>query len=379
MIRADQSPRRPRPTLQVRLAAAYGGSFFLLGLLVLAIPYFFGRASSNSAAVRVYVGVPTIVRRSLLDVQRGADIHQELVLSLLALPVLAALSAALGWFLAGRTVRPLRDITATTREISASNLHRRLGIAGPYDELNELGATLDELLERLEASFTSQRNFVSNASHELRTPLTAERALLQVALADPDPSVESLRAVCEELVDLGGHQERLIEDLLTLAQSEGGIEHSERFDLAAVTRGAVRSRQDDASLRGVMLDAHCVSAPVFGDRRLVSILVTNLVDNAVRHNVEAGHVIVRTSHSGRGSTVAVSNSGPMVDEEDVARLCDPFVRLEDSQRLHADGYGLGLAIVHAVAGAHQAELRIRARSQGGLAVDVTFPPRGFRE
>ena len=142
--------------------------------------------------------------------------------SLLALAVLVAMSFVLGWVLAGRALRPLREITATTREISASNLNRRLSVEGPYDELNELGATLDDLLARLEASFASQRNFVSNASHELRTPLTAERALLQVALADPDPSVESLRAVCEELVELGGNQQRLIDDLLILAQSEGG-------------------------------------------------------------------------------------------------------------------------------------------------------------
>jgi signal transduction histidine kinase len=378
MIEVSRRFRAPRRTLQLRLAIAFGGSFLLLGILVLSIPYFLGRASSNLVAIRVDRGVPIEVRNAL-GAQRGADVHQQLVLSLLALVVLAAMAAVLGWVLAGRTLQPIRAITATTREISASNLHRRLAIDGPYDELNELGATLDDLLARLQASFASQRNFVSNASHELRTPLTAERALLQVALADPDPSVESLRTVCEELVELGGHQERLIDDLLTLAQSEGGVEHSERFDLSAVARAAARSREEEATARGVTLEAHCVSAPVFGDRRLVSILVTNLVDNAVRHNVTEGHVTVRTSHSGRGATVAVSNSGPVVEEQDVLKLCEPFVRLGDARRQYAEGYGLGLAIVRAVAAAHQAELRLRARSQGGLAVDVTFPPVRARE
>jgi signal transduction histidine kinase len=361
-------------TLQLRLAASYGVVFFLLGLLVLAIPYFLGRASSNSVVVPLGGRIDVPLRRAIVSAQRGADVHQQLVLSLVALMVLAAVSAILGWVLAGRALRPLREITATTREISASNLNRRLFIEGPYDELNELGATLDDLLARLEASFASQRNFVSNASHELRTPLTAERALLQVALADPEPSVESMRAVCEELVVLGGHQQRLIDDLLTLAQSEGGVEFPERFDVAAVARTAVRAREEPATSYDVNLEASCVPAPVVGDRRLVSILVGNLVDNAIRHNVAGGHATVRTSQSGRGSTVAVSNSGPVVDEDDIAHLCEPFMRRESTRRLHADGYGLGLAIVRAVSDAHHAELRVRARAQGGLAIDVTFPP-----
>ncbi len=371
--------RHTRRRLQVRLAATYGVIFFLLGLVVLAIPYTLGRASSRSVAVPLGVRVDLPTGRAIVVAQRGADFHQQLVLSVIALAVLAALSAVLGWLLAERTMRPIRDITATTREISASNLHRRLAIDGPYDELNELGATLDDLLTRLEASFSSQRNFVSNASHELRTPLTAERALLQVALADQHASVASLRAVCEELVELGGHQERLIDDLLTLAQSEGGVEHPERFDLSTVARAAAHSREDEASLRGVRLESSCVPAPVIGDRRLVSILVGNLLDNAIRHNVAGGQATVRTSHSGRGSTVAVSNSGPIVDDEDVRHLCEPFMRPARTRRLHSDGYGLGLAIVRAVADAHHAELRIRARQDGGLAVDVTFPLQAVAE
>lgn len=368
------APRSARRSLQVRLAVSYGVLFLVLGLLVLAVPYFLGRAWRTSVALPGGQAVSPALRRALVSAQRSADFHHQLVLSLLALLALVALSVVLGWVLAGRTLRPLRTVTARTREISASNLHLRLAIDGPYDELSELGATLDDLLARLEASFGSQRNFVSNASHELRTPLTAERALLQVALADPHSSVESLRAVCEELVVLSGHQVRLIDDLLTLAQSERGVERPERFDLSAVARAAVRARQSEASERDVSLEASCVSAPVFGDRRLVSILVGNLVDNAVRHNVAGGHVTVRTSQSGRGTTVAVSNSGPVVDDEDMANLCEPFTRSGTTRRLRGDGHGLGLAIVRAVADAHHAELRLRSRSHGGLAVDVTFPP-----
>jgi signal transduction histidine kinase len=365
--------RRHR-SLQARLALSYGGICFLLGLVVLAIPYGFGRASATSVVVPVRVTTDPSVQRAIVFAQRSADVHRQLVLSLVALVVLAALSASLGWLLAGRTLRPLRTITARTKEISASNLHRRLAVDGPYDELAELGATLDDLLARLEASFTSQRNFVSNASHELRTPLTAERALLQVALADPEPTVASLRAVCEELVGLGSDQERLIDELLTLAQSEGAVGPSERFDLATVARTGVTARGGEITRRGVRLELACSPAPVVADRRLVGIMVGNLLDNAVRHNVDGGTVTVRTTHRGRGSTLAVSNTGPLVPEDEVPYLCEPFRRAGDGGRVETGGHGLGLAIVRAVTEAHHAELQIRARRRGGLAVEVTFPP-----
>jgi signal transduction histidine kinase len=375
-VNARQGGPQARRTLQRRLAALYGGAFFALGLLVLALPYALGRATPAALSVPGARHVDLATGTAVASAQRSADIHQQLVLSLVALVILTGVSAALGWALAERTLRPLRTITATAKEISASNLHRRLDIQGPDDELRELGATLDDLLARLEASFDSQRHFVSNASHELRTPLTAERALLQVALADPHPSVESLRSVCEELLGLGAQHERLIDDLLTLAQSEGGIDRVERFDLSAIARTALRARQPEASRGGVVLESSCVQAPVLGDRRLVTILVGNLLDNAIRHNVPDGSASVRTSFSGRGATLAVSNSGPPVDERDVTRLCEPFTRAGGTPRLHAEGHGLGLAIVRAVADAHHAELRVRARAQGGLAVDVTFPSRG---
>ncbi len=364
----------PRRNLQRRLAFTYGATVFGVGLVVLAIPYVAGRASSVVPLVVFGRGAGFPGRRALLVAQRGADVHQQLALSLVALLVLAVIAVVAGSVLAGRTLRPLREITDTAQEISASNLHRRLDIDGPYDELNELASTLDELLARLEASFAAQRNFVANASHELRTPLTAERALLQVALADPDASAESLRAVCQEVVALGDSEERLIDDLLTLAQSEGGVQESERFDLSLLARSSVQARAADAAERQVEVEASCVPAPVTGDRRLVAILVGNLVDNAVRHNQPGGHVLVRTAHSGRGSTVAVANSGPVVADQDVAHLCEPFMRLDSTRRLHGEGHGLGLAIVRAVADAHRAELRIRARPEGGLAVEVTFPP-----
>jgi signal transduction histidine kinase len=365
--------RLPRRTLQLRLAAFYGGLFLLLGIVLLAIPNVLARAATGSVAVGPGAPVPGL-RRAVLLQQHGADIHAQLVFSLLALILTVVASFGLGWVVAGRVLRPLRVITATTREISASNLHRRLALEGPDDELRELGETLDDLLSRLEASFESQRHFVANASHELRTPLTAERALLQVALADPDASVTSLRATCEQVLELGGQQEQVLAALLTLAMSERGVERWETVDLSAVVGQAVAGRRDEAAGRGIAVELDSAPARCAGDPRLLEIMVSNLVDNAVRHNVDGGWASVTTSTGPGGVALTVRNSGPVIEPGDVDRLFQPFQRRSTSRRGRTDGHGLGLAIVRAVAEDHHARLVARARTDGGLDVEVTFPP-----
>ena len=182
--------------------------------------------------------------------QANADTRAQVIRAVATLAVLVVSSLAVGWLIAGRLLRPLRTITATARDISASNLNRRLSLDGPDDEFTELGETLDGLFGRLEASFESQRHFVANASHELRTPLTAERTLLQVALADPEASAETLRSTCEQLLALGDQQERLIDALLTLASSERGIDRWDPFDLADVARKVILARRPGGRARG---------------------------------------------------------------------------------------------------------------------------------
>jgi signal transduction histidine kinase len=287
----------------------------------------------------------------------------------LSLAALMLVSIGLGWLVAGRFLRPLRTIIATARDISASNLHRRLGPTGRSDEFAELAVTLDELFARLDAAFASQRHFVANASHELRTPLTAERALLQVTLADPDATVESLRAACREVLALGAGQERLIEALLTLASGEQGVEWREPFDLADVARGVLLARRSS----GVTVETALEAAPMSGDPRLVESLVANLVDNALRYNVPHGRVEVATATVEGGARIVVRNSGPIVPPEEVDRLFEPFQQLDGRRIRHGEGHGLGLAIVRAIADAHGAALVARARPAGGLDVAVTFP------
>jgi signal transduction histidine kinase len=290
-----------------------------------------------------------------------------------AVTIVAVVSMALGWLIAGRFVRPLRSIIATTRDISASNLHRRLGLRGRGDELTELGETIDDLFTRLESSFDSQRNFIANASHELRTPLSAGRALLQVAIADPEPTVDSLRETCEELLELGDRQERLIAALLTLASGESGIEEWEPFDLAEIAGNVLLARSEAAERQGVEISAALSAAPAKGDPRLAESLVVNLVDNAIRYNVAGGRVAVSTIRAAGQATFRISNTGAVIPPGEVDRLFEPFQRLGGERTRTADGYGLGLAVVRAVADAHGATLTSRAQPEGGLDIEVSFP------
>ena len=279
----------------------------------------------------------------------------------------------IGWFLAGRVLRPLSTITAAARRISASSLHERLALPGPDDELKELADTLDNLFARLEASFDAQRRFAANASHELRTPLTRERTLLQVTLADPAATAGTWQAVSRELLASNAEQERLIEALLTLASSEAGLGQREPLDLAAITSAALAAARPAISRLGLNVQADIQPAVLDGDPLLVQQLAANLIDNAVRHNVPGGDVQVATGTSGGHAVLSVTNSGPVIPPAEVDRLFQPFQRLGPRRARRDGGHGLGLSIVRAIATAHAATIAARPVPGGGLAVDVTFP------
>ena len=300
--------------------------------------------------------------------------RQLLIESGIALGIMAVVSVLLGWLVAGRVLRPLRTITSAARDISASNLHERLDLDGPDDELKELGDTIDGLLERLDASFRSQRQFVANASHELRTPLARQRTLAQVALSDPDASADSLRAAHERILVSGQQQEQLIDALLTLSRVQAGGAGRQRVDLAPIVRDLLATRADEPAARQVRLLPTLVAAPLWGDPRLVERLAANLIDNALRHNVPGGMVVVQTGTRAGHGWLSVANDGPVVASEEIERLYEPFERL-GAERTHAgEGFGLGLCVVRAVATAHGASLMTEARPNGGLHVEVRFPP-----
>ena len=356
---------RLRPTLRGQLTLLYAGLLAALGgVLLLALVPLQGTASVQQGP-----------HAAAVSAALNAAIREKQIIGAILLPVVVLLAVVGGWLIAGRLLRPLRTITATARDISASNLNRRLDLGGRDDEFAELGETLDDLFGRLDASFESQRHFVANASHELRTPLTAERTLLQVALADPDATVQTLRAACEQVLALGDQQEHLIDALLTLATSEGGIEQWEPFDLAATAWHVVTIRREEAERRDVHVDTRLAEAPTAGDPRLAESLVANLVDNAIRHNSAGGRAEISTAAAGGQATIRVRNTGAVIPPERLARLFQPFGRADGERIRHSDGHGLGLAIVQAIARAHAATLTPRAQPEGGLDVEVTFPGR----
>ncbi len=292
--------------------------------------------------------------------------------------VVGVLALAGGWLLAGRVLRPLRAINSSARAISASNLHQRLDLGGAHDEFTELGSTLDDLFGRLEASFDAQRRFVANASHELRTPLAAGRTLLQVALADPAANPDTLRSACQEALALGERQERLIDRLLTLATSERGIEEWRPLDLGGLAARVAMRSQPEAGRRGIDISTDLKAAPATGDPSLAESLIANLVDNALRYNqpasgTEHGAIEIATAVAGRRAILKVSNTGRSIPADEVDGLFQPFRRLGTDRTDHSGGHGLGLAIVAAIAAAHNATIKAAARADGGLDIELSFP------
>jgi signal transduction histidine kinase len=306
---------------------------------------------------------------------RTSQLDTLLTRSGLALAIMALASIGLGWLVAGRALRPVRTMSTRARGISERNLHERLALEGPDDELKELGDTFDGLLGRLEGAFESQRRFVANASHELRTPITLERALVEVALSDPNPSVESLRETCRRVLTSSVQQERLIEALLTLARSQRGLESRTPVNLGEVTAEVVRAVPSN----GIKVETELGDASTIGDPAMVERLVANLIQNAIRYNEPHGWVTAWTGMRDGTPTLEVTNAGPVVKPEQVDELVKPFSRLDGNGSVavrNADAeqcLGLGLSIVQAIVDAHGARLTTDPRAGGGLKVAVRFP------
>ena len=287
---------------------------------------------------------------------------------IVALVVMTVIAGVLAWWVTGRVLNRVHLMTAQARRISTANLHERIAVRGPADEIKELSDTFDDLLNRLEEAFNAQARFIANASHELRTPLAVARTTLQIGLATKDPArVGRVRA---ELLRNNDRCIALINGLLTLARGEQGGREPEIVALDELVRqttaeSVATARPGGPRLR-IDVPARCA---VSGDPLLLAQLVRNLVDNGLRYNRPDGEVAVGLDADGR---LTVSNTGPVVGVDEADRLFEPFYRgAERTGR--TDGAGLGLSIVRAIAEATGGTATARPRDGGGLVVEVLLP------
>ena len=304
--------------------------------------------------------------------QRDQALHDLLLFSLLGLGIMTLASGGLGWLMAGRVLRPIRTITEAARRASDQHLGERLGMIGPKDELKELADTFDQMLDRLDAAFAAQKRFVADASHELRTPLTVMRTAIDVTLAKPSRSPEQLEAMAMKVRRSVDQAESLIEALLTLARSEGDPSNIDHVDLATIAEDVLDSASTEVAHLELRIKAQLEPAETTGDRLLLERMIGNLVDNAARHNNHGGWIDVLTGTADNTAFVSVSNSGPVIPDELVQGLFEPFRRIEVRTK-GLEGVGLGLAIVKSISEAHGAVVEARSQLGGGLTVSVILP------
>ena len=390
LSRPARYARLPAPTVRLRLTALYGVLIFACAAVLLVITNALVRHATTAslpanprgygiAIMQVPVGElsnsgahqQTVGGKAVADLVHSEMIHQLLVQSGIALAAMVAVFIAAGWLMAGRVLRPLHTMTATVREISAADLRQRVALDGPADELTALAGTLDDLLDRLETSFDAQRRFVANASHELRTPLTMIRTALDVAVGKPKPPPE-IQTLAVKICRGLDRADEILDGFLTLSKAEHApISGDHLVELEWVAAGVLAERSDGMQGKRLAVETDLAAAAVRGDEVLLTQLAGNLVENAIRHNYPDGWIRVATRTDGPRACLIVDSTGPVLDDDEVQALVEPFRRRGTART--GPGHGLGLSIVAAVTAAHGGTLGLRARTGGGLSVTVTFP------
>lgn len=389
-------------TIRTRLSLLYAGAFFVAGVaLIVAIYLYLGIVLDRQFSIRLVndaapsaegqLGAPGVLPpRDLMDeagrisvLVRQARLNTldtMLMVSFALVGFLTILAGVIGWLVAGQALRPLRDITATARRVADRSLHERIALEGPNDEIKDLADTLDQMLERLDRSFDSQRRFVANASHELRTPLTITRTLIEVALLDTAAD-DRLRQLGTTLLAVNQRHEKLTDGLLTLASGEQRAAQFHALELGEIAGHIVTELTPIADRAGIRLGTAFGHGMVMGDAFLLERLIQNLIENAIQYNLpENGWVSIHTTQSGGSVELVVENTGPVVPAYEIPSLFEPFRRLAATERLAGAartpitrGAGLGLSIVRSVAHTHGGEVEATPREGGGLVVRVRFP------
>jgi two-component system sensor histidine kinase VanS len=350
--------RTPGLSVRLKLTLSYAGFLMLAGVVLLAAGYF-------SLSRGVHPGVIFIVRSH-------ADLlHNFAPIAALVMAFLLVFGLVGGWLLAGRMLAPLAHITQATRIAATGSLSHRIRLPGHSDEFRELADAFDAMLARLEAHVAEQQRFAANASHELRTPLAITQTLLDVARKDPnrdvDELVDRLRAVNTRAIDL-------TEALLLLSRADQRSFAPEPVDLSLIAEEATETLLPLAEKRGVTIETSGDTTPTIGSRALLLQLSTNLVHNAIVHNLPGqGTVQVTTSAQPRSVVLTVENTGEQLTSPLVATLVEPFRRGTERVRTEHAGVGLGLAIANSITEAHDGTLTLAPRPTGGLRVTVQLP------
>src|SRR5438067_153698 len=357
-VREKSVDRAPGLSVRLKLTLSYAGFLMLAGALLLVAGYF-------SLSRGVHPGVIFMVRSHADLLRDFAPIAAIVMAFLLVFGLLG------GWLLAGRMLAPLASITDATRVAANGSLSHRIQLEGRKDEFRELADAFDGMLARLEAHVAEQQRFAANASHELRTPLAITRTLLDVARNDPNGGtgelVDRLHAVNTRAIDL-------TEALLLLSRADQRSFARERVDLSLIAEEATETLLPLAERRGLTIETSGEMTPTIGSRALLLQLSTNLVHNAIAHNLpEQGTVWVTTSAQPKSAVLTVENTGEKLTPRSVATLAEPFLR--GTRRIRGDhaGVGLGLAIVKSITQAHEGTLTLTPRAAGGLRVTVQLP------
>lgn len=395
------SGRLPQWSVRLRLTLLYGGLFLASGVALLATTYVLVRRATDDPVVvttktaiaptRTPGGAPRKPLPNLgeleaqaeqdrqraqkaADRQHANELHQLLLQSALALGMMSVVSIGLGWLVAGRVLQPVQSITAATQRISQHNLNERLALQGPADELKELADTIDGLLERLEAAFDAQKRFVANASHELRTPLAMMRTSLDVATAKPDPVPAHVNALESKLREGLDQAERLLESFLVLARAEHGIlPEQTTIAIRELVSEALDARRDTIAATHLAVQTALGDVNTMGSKTLLSRMIGNVIDNAIRYNHAQGWIRIKTTTTPDTVELVIENSGARLEERKVRDLAQPFRRLAADRIDSRNGVGLGLSIVAAIAVAHGGNLQLHARAEGGLRVEIALP------
>jgi signal transduction histidine kinase len=368
---------RFRLTVRSRIALVLTALVVAAGVVLLVASYELVRANINGA---------TLPNPDLLGgtaphmVPAGSDLRSQIAHDTLSTLIwqysaiaagLIVVSATVAWLVAGRMLLPIRTITSAANRITSEDLHERLSLPGPHDELGQLGDTFDSMLARLETAFQDEQLFAANAAHQLRTPLAILGAELELLASGPDPDLAEVHNAASRMRRTVVNAQQLLEKLLTLTRGSIAPEDQEPVRLDELVLERLSHAAGRADEKAVTAEDDLAPVTVLGDRALLGELVDNLVDNAIRYNIQGGNVGVRTRGLPQSVVLEITNTGTPIAHPDVPGLLDPF-RRADQQRV-GSGYGLGLSIVRAIANSHDGQVEIDAPDDGGLHVRVTLP------